>query len=276
MAQFNPKRRAVSAPKMGGGSSAGLGTLLAYMVSQQKGKGLKQELGPSATATRATDPSTGVTYETPEGQAMDVRTALMKKASDDVLKLESALPILQDLEKSYDLAYQDYSGDTGGMSGAFGALKEYGSGILMRKNANLRSFLDKAGQYEAPLVKMTGDVGNFSAVERESASKGVPKVTPNMDINKLFMPDDVEFGKQKIQSLKNLYASKYLEAKRVAETGEFSAGYDDWVKSNSAYNGGGQAQATSPQASNASSGLNPNDRMAKLQAIKDRYKQRNP
>lgn len=266
MAQYKPSRKSLRAPSSSRGSG---NSLLAYMIAQQKGQGLEQQLGAEAIPTGGVDPSTGARFETQAGQNMDVQGTLRKKASEDALKLQQAIPILDDLEKSYDEAYKSYEGATGGIAGGLGAGKEYFTGILMRQNPALRTFFDKAGQYEAPLVKLTGDVGNFSASERASASKGIPKVTPNTDISKLFLPDDVEYGKSKIQSLKQLYASKFQEAKMVAETGQLSEGYADWLKAGQAYTGGGASQAKSPSSSAG-------DRSSKLMAIKERFKQRNP
>lgn len=269
MPKFTPSRKQLKAPSS---SSGGGNSLLAYMIAQHKGQGLGQQMGQDAVATGGVDPSTGARFETQAGQDMDVRSALRKKASEDALKLQQAIPILEDLDQSYNKAYESYHGATSGISGAIGAGQEFFNGVIMRNNPNLRNFIDKAGQYEAPLVKLTGDVGNFSASERQSASQAVPRVGPNPDWKRLFLPDDVNYGKSKIQSLKELYAKKYMEAKTVAETGQLSEGYADWLKSNKAYTGGGAAQAQNP--SSANSGLN--DRMTKLQAIKERFKQRNP
>lgn len=244
MAKFTPSRKSLKAP----GGSKGGNSLMAYMIAQQKGQGLEQQLGDQSVATGGVDPSTGARFETKAGQDMDVMGNLRKKAADDALKLQQAIPILDDLEKSYDAAYNSYNGATAGIQGGIGAGKEYFTGILMRQNPELRNFLDKSGQYEAPLVKLTGDVGNFSASERSSASKGIPRVTPNTDISRLFLPDDVEFGKKKIQSLKQLYASKYQEAKQVADTGQLSGGYSDWLNANKSYTGGGAAQPENPSA----------------------------
>ena len=169
--------------------------------------------------------------------------------SEDALKLQQAIPILEDLDQSYNKAYASYKGPQSGLPGGVGSGKEFLTGVIGRQNPDLRNFIDKVGQYEAPLVKLTGDVGNFSASERESASKAVPRVTPNSDWTRLFLPDDVEFGKSKIQSLKQLYARKYVEAKKVAETGLLSEGYSDWLKTNQSYTGGGQAQASNPNSS---------------------------
>lgn len=202
------------------------------MISQQKGLGLKNQLGDSAVATGGVDRSTGTNFQTQQGQDFDVATSLRKKASEDALKLQQALPILDDLEKSYVEAYQNMEGDRAGIPGAVNATKEYGIGVLLRKNKSLRNFIDKVNQYEAPLIKLSGDVGNFSGSERESARAGVPKPTPNLDVNRLFMPDDPEFGLSKIQSLKQLYYSKYQEALDVSQTGQLSPGYSDWLKMN--------------------------------------------
>lgn len=229
-----------------GGGMSGQNQLLAYMISQQKGQGLQQQLGKDAVMTGGVDRSTGGAFQTQAGQDMDVSTSLRKKASEDTLKLQQALPILDDLEKSYIEAYQGMQGERSGITGAMNATKEYGMGVLLRQNQSLRNFIDKVNQYEAPLIKLSGDVGNFSGSERESARAGVPKATPNLDINRMFMPDDPEFGLTKIQSLKKLYASKYQEAYNVAETGQLSPGYADWAKTIFSQSGGA-AQVTPPQ-----------------------------
>lgn len=245
MPPYKPSRKQLKAPgqNRGGGNS-----LLGYMIAQQKGQGMEQQLGQGAVATGGVDPSTGARFETQAGQDMDVRSTLRKKASEDALKLQQAIPILDDLEKSYDKAYLTYEGSKGGLTGAIGAGQEFFNGVILRNNPSLREFIDKSGQYEAPLVKLTGDVGNFSASERASASQAVPKVSPNTDWKRLFLPDDVEFGKSKIQSLKRLYASKYLEAKQVADTGQLSEGYSDWMKTLQSTTGGGAAQVSKPSS----------------------------
>lgn len=50
------------------GGDAGLTTLMAYILGQNKGQDLKQELGPGAIPTKGTSPS-GATYENPEALA---------------------------------------------------------------------------------------------------------------------------------------------------------------------------------------------------------------
>lgn len=260
--KFTPSRKQLKTP--GASSGGGGNTLLAYMLAQQKGQGLEQQLG-GAVPTGGVDPSTGARFETKAGQDLDVAGALRKKASEDALKLQQAIPILEDLEKSYDKAYMTYEGSKSGLQGGVGAGQEFFNGVILRQNPALREFIDKSGQYEAPLVKLTGDVGNFSASERESASQAVPRVAPNSDWKRLFLPDDVEFGKSKIQSLKRLYASKYQEAKTVAETGQLSNGYSEWAKGLNSYTGGGAAQTS-----------NPDEKTARLQSIKERFKKRNP
>lgn len=217
------------APNMKSGGNQFENKLMALMALQARGQAGQQQTGPGEVITGRRDPFSGTVAQTQEGQDFSVSESLRKKASEDALKLQQALPILDDLEKSYEDAYKTYSGATGGIQGGIGAGKEWLQGVILRQNPALRNFIDKVGQYEAPLVKLTGDVGNFSASERESASKGVPRVTPNSDFNRLFLPDDIEFGRSKIASLKNLYGSKYAEAKQVADTGQLSPGYQEWA-----------------------------------------------
>lgn len=264
MAKFTPSKKKLKAPSGSSGSS-GIGSLMAYMVAQQKGKSLDEQLGSEAVATGGVDPSSGARFETPAGQDMAVMETLRKKAAQDAFDLGKTLPAIRQLKETYLSAYKNMSGPKAGIEGGFNAGREYGVGVLMRKNQDLRRYLDLVGQYEAPLIKAAGDSGNFSGSERESARKGLPKAGPNMDIQRLFMPDDPEFGLSKLDEIEKLYNSKYQEALKVAETGEMSSGYMEYIDQQKAYTGSNKVQADKPDA-----------RSAKLQAIKERFKQRNP
>ena len=226
-------------PQFKSKSNQGLGSLMAYMIAQKKGEGLQQKMGEGGVLTGGIEPGTGGRYETMAGQDFDVQTTLRKKAGEDALKLQQALPMLKDLEDSYTKAYSNFNGARSGMPGALSATQEFFSGVVGRQNPALRNYIDKLGQYEASAVKLTGDVGNFSASERASATKGFPKATPNLDPSRTFMPDEVDYGMEKIQSLKKLYASKYVEALHVAKTGELTEGYKDWLNANTGGGGTG-------------------------------------
>ena len=243
----------VKAPSFNsGGGNQFENKLMALMALQARGQAGQQQTGGDEVITGRRDPFSGTVAQTQAGQDFSVTETLRKKASEDALKLQQALPILDDLERSYEDAYKKYSGATGGIQGGLGAGQAYLQGVILRQNPALRNFIDKVGQYEAPLVKLTGDVGNFSASERESASKGVPRVTPNSDFNRLFLPDDVEFGRSKIQALKQLYGSKYAEAKQVADTGQLSPGYSEWAGHlNSVAPSAPQDSAVNAQANNS-------------------------
>ena len=190
-----------------------------------------QKLAPDEVVTGRHDLLTGATTRTSAGSNIEVNESLRKKASDDALKLQQSLPILDDLEKSYLQAYQNYHGSRQGLSGGVGATGEFVTGVLGRQNPALRQFIDKSSQYEVPLVKLTGDVGNISASERSSIRAGIPKASPNIDWTRLFLPDDPEYGLSKIEGLKKMFASKYEEALNVSKTGQLSEGYKNWIQS---------------------------------------------
>jgi len=196
---------------------------------QQRGEAAQEVTPPGSVTSSIRNPFTGETIQTQAGMDYAVKEKLRMKASEDTFKLAKSLPILDDLENSYVDAYKGYQGPVSGLAGGRGALKEYTTGVLGRRNLPLRTFIDKLTQYEAPLIQLTGDVGNFSGSERQSIRAGFPKPSPNLDISRLFLPDDPEFGLNKIRSLKRIYGDKYKESLKVSQTGELSAGYLDWA-----------------------------------------------
>jgi len=262
MAKFTASRKQLKSP---GSSKGGGNSLLTYILAQKKGEGLEGQLGEDAVATGGINPATGARFETQAGQDMAVRETLRKKAAQDAFDLGKTLPTIRQLKETYTQAYSNMQGPRAGIQGGMNAGREYGIGVLMRQNEPLRRYLDLVGQYEAPLIKAAGDSGNFSGSERESARKGLPKAGPNMDMQRLFMPDDPEFGLSKLNEIEKLYTAKYNEALQVSRTGEMTPGYQDWIRSNQAYTGSNEVMADRPDA-----------RTAKLNAIKERFKQRNP
>lgn len=172
----------------------------------------------------------------PEVQDFEIKSHLRKKASEDAIKTSSVLPLLDDLENSYREAYADIIGQEG-LKGGVAAAKEYGIGVLLRKNRALRTLQGKLKTYRPAFVRASGDSGNFSVVEQEAAGEGLPKLTPNWDINNLFLPDDPVQGLARIQGMRDLYKKKYDEQVRVANTGEYAGtGYEsnlqkknDWI-----------------------------------------------
>ena len=241
-----------------GGGDSGLATLIGYILGQNKSQELKGELGSGAIPVGGTSQA-GVQYKTQQGENLEVSTKLRQKASEDAAKLQKSLPILDDIERSYMEAYKNYSGATSGLKGGLGAAGEYATGVVGRQNPSLRIFMDKLSQYEAPLIQLTGDVGNFSGSERQSIRAGFPKVTPNLDISRLFLPDDPEYGLRKVQELKRIYGSKYAESLNVAQTGQLSSGYAEWADIN--FGGTRTQNSPIPGAPNFKSQSNPSGKI---------------
>lgn len=97
------RRGGLKAPKFdfGGGSSgqAGQNLLLGYMLAQQKGLGLQQQLGPGAIATGGTDPATGAKFDTKQSRFFTAdaqnqlnRITQLKTATKQYEQLANALP----------------------------------------------------------------------------------------------------------------------------------------------------------------------------------------
>lgn len=56
-------------PTFDNNEDSGLGALVGYMLAQQKGQGLQQQLGAGAIPVEGTDPGTGAKFENPENKA---------------------------------------------------------------------------------------------------------------------------------------------------------------------------------------------------------------
>ena len=98
MPPFKPQRREVEGASPGGGQS-GMAQLMAYMLSQQKGQGLQQQLGPDAIPVSGTDPSTGGRFETNQSRffTADAQNQLnrikqLKGVTREMEKLAVTLP----------------------------------------------------------------------------------------------------------------------------------------------------------------------------------------
>ena len=62
-----------------GGGGGGTNMLLAYMLSQEKGQAGQSQMGEGSIPTKQTDPSTGITWENPEGASMMTADALNQR-----------------------------------------------------------------------------------------------------------------------------------------------------------------------------------------------------
>ena len=133
----------------------------------------------NSTVTSVYNPFSGTTSKTQEGQDFEIRQHIRQKASEDALKTSQVLPLLDDLEQNYREAYGNMIGASG-VGGGLQAAKEYGSGVMLRNNQALRTLDGKLKAYRPALVRAAGDSGNFSIVEQQAASEGLPKLAPNL------------------------------------------------------------------------------------------------
>jgi len=209
-------------------SSSGLGQLMAYMMAQSQGQAQEQAM-PGAIPIRGTSKVTGVTSVTPEEQNLAVSESLRKKASDDALAIGNVLPMFQELSDLYSRATSQVT-PSEGLKGGAAMLKEYGTGVVGRGNEDLRKYEDTLKLYQPKIRRIMGDVGNQTIQEQMWSGKAFPIITPNTDISRAFMPDDPNYGSNKMKNIMNLLGKAYEESKRVAETGELSPGYSNFSK----------------------------------------------
>jgi hypothetical protein len=166
------------------------------------------------------------------------REHLMKKASEDVMKLSQSYKFIDSLEKDYRDAYAGKNIPSG-LKGGGEALKEYGSGVLLRKNEALRRYVRNREASGVALGRFSGDVGNFAWQEQQAHLKRLPLATPNLKLENMFLPDDPEYGTSLLANVKEIYFNKLMEAIEVARTGELPEGseYKNWLQSQSEQTG---------------------------------------
>ena len=162
---------------------------------------------------------------------------IMKKASEDVLKLSQSYKFIEELENDYNAAYEGKDIGTG-LQGGVGATKEYGTGVLGRQNEPLRRYVRNREASGVAIGRFSGDVGNFAWQEQLAHLKRLPLASPNLKLENLGMPDDPQFGKTLFADIKNIYAKKMVEAAEVARTGvpPNDSGYLQWLSSQNSAN----------------------------------------
>lgn len=206
-------------PKFGGSSGNALQNMMMAQIMLPEKQGIEAQ--GAAQKQQATQP---IEVET------DTQKAIRRKASEDALKIGSILPVLKELKERIRIAYSNMKSagnSTTGIEGGVNATKEYFTGVVGRKNPELRSLIGQMNLYRPQVIRAAGDSGNFSVVEQVWAGKAFPKFGPNWELDQAFMADDPNMSEQRVQDLHDLFNKKYMEAVRVAETGEFKdTGYE--------------------------------------------------
>ncbi len=251
-----------------------------FAGKKQEQAELKSILPEETVLTGATGPF-NEKYQTAEGQTQEINTDIQKrirgKAVEDAQKLAGLLPVLEDLKGRYNEAYAGIKAagkPMAGIGGAISATEEFISGGILRGNSKLRSLAGLMSLYRPQVIKGAGDTGNFSVVEQQWAGKAMPDIGTNWKVDQLFMPDDPEMGVQRLNDLHSMFTKKYLEAVRVAETGEYKGtGYES-----NYLNKLRAEQGTASEATQSSSGLPhqtgsqaPEDIEAKKERIRKKY-----
>lgn len=203
--------------------------MFADQMSQQKQQTMEQRGGVLTGGN-----IDGMQYQTDAGQDFTIRESIRRKAAEDALRTKTVLPLLDDLEQSYQTAYADII-NSGGIQGGLDALGAFGKGVMLRGNPTLRTLIGKLKQYRPAIVKAAGDSGNFSQTEQSAAGESLPELGPNFKLSNLFLPDDPVQGLNRIQSLKQLYQDKMNEQLHAAETGEIIGGYQEYAARNFGY-----------------------------------------
>ena len=108
MAVFQPKRREIPQPKIGGGSS-GISQLLAYQLGQEKSKQQQAQMPENSVITSATDPYSGLKRETPES------VSKRKFGKEDIQVMGAS----DDFTKSRDYIIGEIDKDPSGFAEAF-------------------------------------------------------------------------------------------------------------------------------------------------------------
>lgn len=249
MPKFTPSKKNLKAPNASKGSG---NSLLAYMIAQQKGQGLEQQLGPNATMVGGINPATGGRYETEAGQDMDVQNAGRKKAVTDAATAISALrkliPVIDEFESGFKQAYPNAK-DQFGVPGKLEAAKRIFLGKVLENDPEFAAFVDQLEGKRSQIAKGLGEVGNLAEQEQKIAMQNVPEFKMG-GLKEFFLPEAPATGAKKLPKFRNFIEQQMRQNQDVIDS---SGRFNEMAQSNSQ-----------------------EDRLAKLQAIKDRFKQRNP
>ena len=212
-----------SSRRSGGGSGAN--TLLAYMMAQKKGQQLQEQLGPGAVVIRGTHPS-GATFETPEGQAMNIETAGRQKAVTDATTaiggFQRLLPVIDEFESDFNRLFPNAKSQSG-MGGRLTTAKEVFNAKNLQNDPTFAAALDQLEGKRALITKGLGEVGNLAEQEQAIAMQNLPKFKPG-GIGSFFLPDAPATGAVKLERFRNFVNSQISKNMSIIESGgQFNA-----------------------------------------------------
>lgn len=247
------------ASKSGSRKSSGSGNknaLINYILSQEKGSGLQEQLGSEAIPVGGTDPSTGGRFETQEGVNLDVEKTGRNKAVTDAVtaigNLKKMLPIITEFEKEFDRVFPNASSQQG-FPGKLEASKVLFKGDILENDPKLSASIDSLEGKRSQIAKGLGEVGNLAEQEQKIAMGNVPNMKLG-DPKNMFLAESPAKSKVKLSSFQKFINDQISQNKQIIES------YGDLSSV-------GNPPQQEPPAE---------DLVAKKDAIKARFKQRNP
>ncbi len=215
------------------GNSAGVSTLVGYMLGQQKMKQGKEDLGEGSVATKSTGGST--TYESPEGQEFEARKKLRETAFTNAQKATLALGELDSLDESLDSLFGDIK-DIGGVDGQKAVMQKFINGVQMKNDPEYAA-LYKQIESKIPIFSRSLlEVGNLAEREQAKTGKALPIIGPNKDITNFFLPDDPLTAKAKVKGLRKTFMSIVQRNLKQAQEGDINVSEFGSSEQNSSVN----------------------------------------
>lgn len=257
---FTPKSTSISAPNIGSGGGSGIGTLLGYMIAQQKGQGLQGQLGNDTTVTGGTDPVTGAKFQTPESiskrkygkediQIMGASDTFTRSRDYIIEKMDEDPEKFSEAFKKANVAIPGLTWGKQARGNLFGVPTTVGSELAI----NLQRELDNMSDL---LLRLRS-----GAQINEQEFQRLRGLLPTYkDITVPLSEDGSTTFPTIRKSLNDFERDLSIAKKRAIEGGYFNE--DLWVD-----NKNEQASSSDNQVDN---------KQSRIDAIKQRYRQRNP
>lgn len=214
------RRKIDAGLKVPSSSGGGVSQLLTLMALQNRSQAGQQEV-PTGIPVGRTDPLTGVTFKTSEGQALENQADARKKAMTDAVTaigtLRKITPIIDEFERDFVSVFPNAISQKG-LPGKLQAGQVVFDARTLNNNPELAAAIDALEGKRSQITKGLGEVGNLAEQEQKIAMQNVPELKFG-GLGDLFLPEAPAVGLSKLRRFRDFVNTQVQSNLEIIKSG---------------------------------------------------------